>query len=499
MKHLLLLFTTAWLTVAGAAEPDKARIVLAPGGLPEQITIQAHPSELPLEVRAQKEIPAAILQAIGRGDQLRAPARLVVRAAGQEIVATLTGEDWKAGETTLKVKTTATPGRLDFAVTYSGGSIESLALVLDLAGPVDTIVAGTPPAAFTPTLRDGVIWANTTNQLAGLMPRCFVGSGDRGFTWLAPDAKGFEVGNTAPTQQLDRDKAGNVTWRCFLVNRPTKLDKPRTANFSLLIEPTQTKPATARRQTWLTPAADGLTADAQPLLLHRFLAGTHAGRVTQFRLATAQPPRAGGDPAADRQALGRALLLDQGLDCTGLANLTEGLTVVKALEEFGALKDDGQTEFRPYWRTAGVIRYGEAFSNDDVFTLTAEDPVAAVRLSVWRRGKQTLIVVVNESDKPVREQLYVLDPAKIFGGPNQTFAMQIAAGWDTTAIPADSDWSKSRLQSSVPQPGGSAGICLRDVTDQGFVKSAAIKGGVEVYGPVYVAPHSYRVLLGGGP
>jgi len=316
--------------------------------------------------------------------------------------------------------------------------------------------------------------------------QCFVGSGDRGFTFTQP--AGFQ-----PATQLDRDKAGNVTWRIFLLNRPGK------ASFSLLIDPSQTKPVAARRQTWLAPVAGAIASDTNPLLLHRYLAGTHAGRATQLQTQSAKTSRAGGDPAADRRALGRALLLDAGLDGAGLANLTEGLTVVKALEEFGALKDDGQTEFRPYWRTAGVIRYGEAFSNDDVFTLTAEDPVAAVRLSVWRRGKQTLIVVVNESDKPVREQLYVLDPAKIFGGPNQTFAMQIAAGWDTTAIPADSDWSKSRLQSSVPQPGGSAGICLRDVTDQGFVKSAAIKGGVEVYGPVYVAPHSYRVLLGGGP
>ena len=444
----------ATLSLNAVAEPGKIRVSPATNGLPEQISIQADPTELPLELRAQKEVPAAVLQAIGRGDQLRASVRLV---AGQTDVTA-----------DCKVKATDT----DFTVTYSG-TLESLAVVFELAGVVDTVIAGNEVLPIGQ--KDGVVWVNTGKVLTEV----FVGSGDRGFTWKAT---GLDLDTAKPTMQLERDKAGNVTWRCFLVNHPVKLDKPQTMTFSLLIQPAQTKPVTARRQTWLQPAADAIAGDTAPLSWHRYLAGTHAGRATQLR-------------GQSKAVLGRALLLDAGVDCAGLANLLDGVTVVQALEEFGALKEDGQTEFIPYWRTAAIIRYGEAFSSDDVFALAPDDPMAAVHLSVWRRGKQALIAVVNESDKPVREQLYVLDPAKLFGGPNRLTISQAIAGWDAAKIPADSDWSKSRFPTSVK---GEPPVCLLDVTDKGYVRAAAVKGGTEVYGPLYIAPHSYRLLLGTG-
>ncbi|MCG3147028.1 MAG: hypothetical protein PCFJNLEI_00464 [Verrucomicrobiae bacterium] len=425
MKALLLFLLTVGMA---GAETNKVRIVAGPDGWPAQIIIAADPTELPLELRAQKEIPATLLQGLGRGEQLRTPVRLV---DGPTVVTEQ-----------CQVKVT---GR-EYAVTPTG-KFEALAVVFELAGVVDTVVVGNE--VFPVGGAEGVVWAKSVSE-------CFIGSGDRGFSFKA----GFK-----PAMQLERDKAGNVTWRIFLGNQPVK--------FTLDVFPAQTKPVTARRQTWLTTSPDAIAGDVSPLSLHRYLAGTHAGRATQLRAN-----------------LGRALVLDAGVDCARLADLTEGLTVVKALEEFGALQADGQTEFIPSWRAAPVIRYGEAFSGDDVFELAKDNPVAAVQISVWRRAGKALIAVVNESDRPVREQLYVLAPAKIFGGANRLTAAQVMAGWDDRVIPADSDWSKRRFTEK--------GVCLMDVTDRGLVRAAAIKGGIEVYGPVYVAPHSYRLLLGTG-
>jgi hypothetical protein len=421
--------------ICALAQSDKVRITAGPSGLPEQITIAADRTELPLELRAQKDVPAAVLQALGRGDQLRAPVRLL------------------AGATDVSGQCQISVTGADYSITCTGAP-EAVAVVFDLAGPVDVVIAGNE--AFPVEAKEGVVWAKSVSE-------CFIGSGDRGFVFSA-------AGNFA--HQLERDKAGLFTWRILLG------PQPRPAKFRVQVQPTQTKPVTARRQTWLTPLPDAIAGNVTPLLLHRYLAGTQAGRATQLRT----------NLAADRTVLGRALLLDAGVDCASLANLTEGLTVVKALEEFGALADDGQTEFVPYWRSAPLLRYGETFSAADAFELTGENPVAAVRVSVWRRAGKALLAVVNESDQPVREQLYVLDPAKVFGGPNRLTMAKVIAGWDERGIPADSDWSKRRFPEK--------GVCLMDVTDQGLVRAATVKDGVEVYGPVYVPPHSYRLLLG---
>jgi hypothetical protein len=204
-------------------------------------------------------------------------------------------------------------------------------------------------------------------------------------------------------------------------------------------------------------------------------------------------------------ALGRALLHDIGVEPSGLAHLTEVATVVKALDEFGAFLDDGQTEFVPYWRTGLLVRYGEEFKADDAFTLTKENPLSRVYLSLWRRpqdrGFKSLIAIVNESDKPTREQLYVFDLARLFGGPNALDARAIIEGWNMSAIPGNSDWSKPRLQDLVLSHGGpprTLPISLLDMTDRGYVRQARAEKDLEVYGPVHIPPRSFRLLCGAG-
>jgi hypothetical protein len=212
----------------------------------------------------------------------------------------------------------------------------------------------------------------------------------------------------------------------------------------------------------------------------------------------------GQSPAVDRAALGRALLHDIGVDASTLANLTEAAAVVKALEEFGCFKDDGMTEFVPYWRTGKLVRYGEAFAADDAFALTPEDPLAGVHLSLWRRpngaSAKAMMVVVNESPKPVREQLYIHDRTRLFGGANTVRAAEIIRAWDMSAIPANSDWAKERLQSQAVFGEGEkrTDIALLDMTDKGFVAIAKADKGLEVYGPLYVPAYGFRLIYGAG-
>ena len=58
---------------------------------------------------------------------------------------------------------------------------------------------------------------------------------------------------------------------------------------------------------------------------------------------------------------------------------------------------------------------------------------------------QALFVVVNESDKPAREQFYVLKPERLFGGSNALTPAAIIKDWDFAGIPEDSDWRRGAM------------------------------------------------------
>ena len=553
-------------------ETGKHILTLGPTGLPQQITIKADSTELPLELRrGGVEVPQSALQGLGRGDQLREAMRIIVVAQGNQVVAepaspakpvlaadcVKASTELKAGDVSLKLGVVYSgSGRMDFTVTYGGRRkrIEELALIVDIAGLVDTVVPGRPvadtvraynPVEFALGTEEGIAWANTGESvlrggrdLPGGVPRAYVGSGDRGFTWLCEDTKaGLVIDDKAPSMLLIRDKSGLVSWRLRLVNHDTVLGKQQTAKFSILMHPARAKSPDARRTVWTQPlenlprsdqtldagpkvgtvslegpaGGDALSAKQHlaatyPIKLHRYLAATHTGLSACLHTNASRLVRAGQSLAADRMALGRALLHDIGVDAAGLAHLAEAATVVKALDAFGCFRGDGNTEFIPYWRTSHIVRYGEVFVAEDAFTLDQQDPLAQVHLSLWRRPHRrrtkALIVVVNESPKPVREQLYIVAPAKLFGGPNQVRARDIIAGWDLSAIPENSDWSKRRLQAQVLSHAGSHGsdVSLLDMTDRGFVRLAKADRdkGIEVYGPLHIPPHSYRILYGAG-
>jgi hypothetical protein len=574
-----------------AAHAAKVSVELADSGLPAQLTIQADASELPLELRGKAvgEAPAEVLAAIGRGPQLRVPVRIEAVADGKtsqavarRAAALVARDDGSAvaesvlavAGVSIEVRTIVMKdGSLLFELACGGGVIDSLALVVEPSGPVDTVVAGDPGAealrtdlgALALPLEDGIVWGNATGTegpaaaagavAPGVVAHAYVGSGDRGFTWLADHDGGWINDPRQPMMTIERDKDLRPTWRMMLVNTRATLGADRRFRFALLTHPSRTRPGDARRRAWLDwPAkavaapATGLTIDARaaggaavqradgatvyeavcklsllagsagglaasrdltiagtfPMPLFRFLSGRHTGVPARLAPGVGEPFRPGMSRSCDRAALGRALLHDIGIDVSKLAHVTDGARVAAALQRMGAFDADGGTEFIPYWRADRILRLGQRFERNNRFEITEDDPLADVYVSVYRRrieggAMKSLIVVVNEGDEPVRDFLYLLDTETLFGGPNTFEAVDCVDGWDMALIPPDSDWSRSRLRSSVLDHGGSKGAprtSLRDEEDDGFVRLHALKDGQEIYGLLFVPPKSFRLLSG---
>jgi len=405
---------------------------------------------------------------------------------------------------------------------------------------------------------DAGVAAFPPRELPGIVRHLWVGNGDRGFTWLCEDREGWAVNEGLPTMILTRDDKALVTWRIVFVNTPTTLTAPMTVRFRLLTHPATAKPEDHRRRSWLawphgdtvglpfavsaTPPTQALAllradsatvwehsvgfsvlngpaggdaisaglnlADTYPIELFRYLAGTHTGSVVRLCSNASDLCRPGMSPATDRMVIARALLHDIGLDASRLAHLELAAVVAKALHACGYFESDGMTEFIPYWRSEMVARYGETFSSDDPFATTLTDPLGRVYVSAYCRpggdgkGRRTLFVVANEGDKPVRERFYVSDPNRVFGRQgNSVTAQSLMDRWDFSGIPDESDWRKDRLEKQARSHAGKPDddcVVLHDLEDDGYVVRQVKKNNLEVYGPLFVAPHSFRLLRGEG-
>ncbi len=546
-----------------------ARAALAPALLLGALGLGARAADAPP--------PAEQLQAIGRGPQLRTPPRLEALVKGQTHAAeaktaatpaavgeTVTASaDLEAGPVRLAVKAVYDGGAVAITVTPPGAiELDGLRLVLPLAGPVDMVIpfsalpatlADLPPGSFTPASHDGVAWSNLKgNGSQGVLTApgpirfLFVGNGDRGVCVEAPASDQWPLDAAQPTAELVRDGAGQSELHLWLANRPATLEPKRPFAFTLRFLPDaagagrrraglaawQTAPNAAQTSANLlkTPPADAFLrvegtaggdalssdktlADSCPIELFRYLAGCPAGVPAQLRTNASALVRPGMSPAADRMAVGRALLHDMGVDAGGIAHHVLLLRAVAALERFGVLRDPARAEFLPYWRSADVVRYGQPAETAGAFAADSEDPVGRVYVSAYirpadgatRGERQALFIVVNESDKPLRELFYVHKPARVFGGPNRARALSQVARWDFSSIPADSDWNRPRLENSAVRAsrGQDAGrpesqAELHDFEDDGFVAQAGAKDGFEVYGPLFLPARGYRILYGSG-
>jgi len=520
--------------------------------LPAQLGIEAVPEELPLEARKPDaaKLSARDLQAMGRGPQLKTPMRLEVISSGKAIPLAPVGYTAPVltnGSITSKAKLAGggvkasvesvigSDGALAVKITYGGAKVESLAVAMEINGVVDTAVSGAAPIKTNSvSLADdeGLLWGNAApvagaaptvanRGTPGVLPHMFFGSGDRGWTWLTQGNDGWLVVPAAPTMTLARDKSGTVIWRAFLVNQPADLKGDRTVSFTLLTHPAVVRPANFRRAVWLdspfagkpaqllTLDADSAAktlADTYPLPLFRYLAGTHAG--VGVRLLSNSPKliQPGQSPACDRMVLGRALLHDLGVDAAGICHLAMAARLIGALNDFGYFTDDGQTEYIPYWRSQELVRYGEVHTGKDAFEENLIDPMSRVKVSIWRRpseagtGCKALIMVINEGDTPVREQLYILNPTKLFGGPNRLTYGDSTKRWDLSSIPSDSDWANIKTAgmglTDTSESRKRSGKFLQDIEDQGGLVEIEDKGTMQIYGRTFIPARSFRVFLG---
>ncbi|MBI2194492.1 MAG: hypothetical protein HYU36_21145 [Planctomycetes bacterium] len=743
-------------------ETLRHRVTVDATGLPAQIEIQPEPRELPLELRAaQGPVPPDVLAAIGRGPQLRAPLRLEVQAGGQRIPAQAVEparitRSWKS-ETEFTSRLQAGPldvdlvtqydvdGSLTARLTYGSDApapIEAFEMLMDVAGPVDlrlgeqgsgTFAGMAPTGGFELSLpaAEGVVWDSAVHldpadlYYSRFVPFFFFGNGDRGFTWVCDSDRGWVIDRAGSTMTLERDQAGQVTWRVRFVNHPAAVTGRRSIEFLLLVHPAKPKSPDARRlawfygsywdgeatnnalpnngpgaidgsdlamelfrqrypknpprlyinnwgnvglpefqknaytgewlgnhqrvdstpmdakgkygQPWTRPGAgspriefgaswedftvyhlerqirlagvqgwwwdetfpplrahgvasggayfrnpDEVKADelpiqsnfaslhcrslfkrlarlfkangvanrtylwannsatllestvwdtqliegaaayvnsfeldnitAYPISLFRYMAHPFTGLHARITSNLGKVVHPGDDKRLDRGILGRALLHDIGVEISGLVHTAEAIRVIRILHEFGAF-EEADTEFIPYWRSRGLVRYGEAFREEDAFALTTGDPYARVYVSVYRRpfqqvnnrrGYQALFIIQNESEKPVRSHLTLLQPDRLLGGVNNLDLAEVRGALSPPPLP------QGEMFQHV-SPDSFKGISLRfgweegstsvlkdpedgDVVARGRGGEKMVRG--EVYGPLYVPPHNFRIVYG---
>jgi len=507
-------------------------------GLPAQIEIRALTDEIPLAWRAEKKYPGALIKRMGRGPQLASPLRLDVvideetvtakADAPAELARTDNGIEaagtWQAGKLKGRLSVVyAEDGSMTGRLTYDakGVKLEGLDLVMELDGLVDTAIAGNPaelaaknqlPVEYgTLGSKPGVLWANGKKPEGagqfhkGTVSHFFLGSGDRGFTWLA--GGGLEIDPSEPSISVALERTKVTQWRMALVNKTVRGGE-KTANFTLLIHPVRAKAADRRLTQWqpwpekaATPSLDAVArgtlagsnvlvraeaasvcevgatravlegtaggealdaratlADRFPLGVFRYLAAPHTGLAAQLRPNVAALTSPGASPAPDRMAMGRALLHDIGVDLGGLADRVGAADVVRVLEEFGYFANDGQTEFLPYWRMDGIAQFGDSDFEDEAargFAVTTESRTARTKVSALIRpaggSRKALFVLVNEGTHAVREFLLIQNPLYVFGGPNRLQVEQIYSQLDFSYLAADGDWNRSRLERFKPE------------------------------------------------
>lgn len=529
-------------------------------GLPANITIPPRPAELPLAHRGGNP-PADVLATIGRGPLLRAPVRFEAVVDGKSIPAEVkepakpaaadgairAASKLAAGPLTIAATTTyRDTGLVDLDIKATGNdTVGGLKIVVPLTGVVDLAIPlaaaakpDLPTGAFTPATIDGVAWSSAKGNgskavvpAPGLASPIFFGSGDRGVVFTAVDAAGWPLDPAGSSLEIVRDQAGAAEAHLSLCNQPKGLAGEKSFKCSLQVLPASAAEPASRATSWQKPVAggrpiaDGLKAPivegsvdvpAAALFLpdgslgsievFRYLSGAPAGLAGVIRGNPALQQRAGASPSASRALIGRALLHGLVVDGGAVAHRTDLLRAVKALAASGLFDDAAAVEAVPYWRSAGLARYGEEFKADGAFETTTENPVARVHTAAFvlsRGGKpdgprQTLFVVVNEGDKPVREQFYVTNPKAAFGGPNKASAKRLAGSWDYTGLTPESDWRKDVVVGSTPGTEKGLDPSLVDLEDGGFVAQTTATEAIEVYGPLFVPARSYRLLWGCG-
>lgn len=196
----------------------------------------------------------------------------------------------------------------------------------------------------------------------------------------------------------------------------------------------------------------------------------------------------GDDKRLDRQYYGRSLINDIGTCFDGphgrIQQQEQAIRLLTCLADFGFFEDQG-TEFLPFWRNGQWVKMGE-FKRTDLENALSND----LCVSVYRRalddgtGYKAIFVIMNETLRPLEVPLHILDPQRILGGPNTLTAPAVLARAD---LPKDlaAWWTDTTApQKDVP--------ALMDLESGDVVLGNP--GKAEVYGPIYVPSHEYRIL-----
>jgi hypothetical protein len=545
------------IVIGKSALPDQIVILPMRDELPLSLRTQKDPKLSDAAAAAigrgpQLRAPMRLVATVGGTQTPLAVVKAAEPAADADGVAAQATLEHGGLEVVADVRVTARG--VAISLSYKGDTVvDALHLELPLAGGADLVYAGNReeeprnPLWFRPLPTPGVAWSNAPQFSkehalgipSGALAFVHVGTGDRGFLLMSrPEHWALPKG--AETMALVRDDSGSLTWRIQVPGAAPRGEE--AVSLAISVSPTHVKPVDARPSNWLrelaaepgswphevrvrpTPTsvllapvtdlphptriagADGdATADLAgtwPMPPFRLLAGAHLSRPTVLQSNSGDLTSPGRRRAPDRVVLGRALIHDIGVDATTLAHRVEALRVVEALHDFGALSGDGMTEFIPYWRSGAVCRYGEPFDQGAAFEEAEVDPMARVYVSAFIRpaGKngrmrKALFVVLNESDQPVREQFYVLNPKLAFGRGNALTADAIVMGYDFSKIPDNSDWTKYAVRGF----GRKKERALRNAETGGVVLQAAAKRQQEAYGPsVYVGAHDFVILYGSG-
>ena len=274
-------FTPIRVTANGF-ETLKHRFTLDASGLPAQIDILADARELPLELRAGGKAPADVLRTLGRGEQFRAPMRLEAVVDGKRVPAKVVtpAKAIRTGKSEIEYASALqlgpVPAELKIRYDCDGSfrasllygsdtplAIDRLELVTDIAGTVDLAFSDTG-ASMNDTDADrgecslsdkpGVLWDSTETRMelfySRFVPSFWFGSADRGWSYYCNSDRGWILDRDGSAMQLERDKAGNVTWRVAFVNHPAEVKGRRAIDFAILTHPAKPKPENFRRHAW---------------------------------------------------------------------------------------------------------------------------------------------------------------------------------------------------------------------------------------------------------
>ena len=210
--------------------------------------------------------------------------------------------------------------------------------------------------------------------------------------------------------------------------------------------------------------------------------GMHYTGLHTTLVADISPAQPGDNRRFDRQRTGIALINDFGVAPNGPHGThhhkEQAVRLLDRLEAFGYF-DEGDLEMLPYWRNDAYVRMGDAPGDE-----------TQVRVTVYRRpledgsGFKALFVILNESDGDVELPLELRDVARLLGGANTLTTGDVL---ERAAVPGvlAAAWAAGDAAAQA-QP------ALMDLETGGLIARAA--DDAEVYGPVFVPYHDYRVL-----